>query len=38
MMKEAVKALNILYTYDKSYEPYLVLWLFPLQVSQLISM
>ena len=32
LMKEAVKTLNILYTYDKTYEPYLILWLFPLQV------
>lgn len=34
-MKEAIKALNVLYTYDKTYEPYLVLWLFPLQVGTL---
>ncbi|XP_067946833.1 uncharacterized protein [Watersipora subatra] len=33
MMKDAVKALNILYTYDRTYEPYLILWLFPLQLA-----
>lgn len=32
MMKECIKALNVLYTYDKTYEPYLILWIFPLQV------
>ncbi|XP_069134826.1 uncharacterized protein [Argopecten irradians] len=32
-MIEASRTLNILYTYDRSYEPYLIHWLFPLQVS-----
>lgn len=27
------QALNVLYTYNRSYEPYLVHWLFPLQVA-----
>lgn len=31
-MKDAIKALNVLYVYDKTYQPYLILWLFPLQV------
>ena len=32
-MKEATKALNVLYCFDRSYEPYLVSWLFPLQLA-----
>lgn len=32
-MKEAAKALNVLYVYDRSYEPYLIHWLFPLQLA-----
>ena len=36
LIKDTIKALNILYTYDQTYEPYLILWLFPLQVSFLI--
>ena len=32
-MKNAAKALNVLYTHSGSYEPYLVLWLFPLQLA-----
>ena len=32
-LKGAARALNILYTYDRSYEPYLVYWLFPLQLA-----
>ena len=32
-MKEAARTLNVLYTYDKSYEPYLVHWLFPIQLA-----
>ena len=32
-MKEAVKALNVLYVYDRTYEPYLIYWLFPLQLA-----
>ncbi|XP_078598271.1 uncharacterized protein LOC144874220 isoform X3 [Branchiostoma floridae x Branchiostoma japonicum] len=31
-LKEAARVLNILYTYDRSYEPYLIHWLFPLQL------
>jgi hypothetical protein len=33
VLKESAKALNVLYTYDKSYEPYLTYWLFPLQLA-----
>ena len=32
-VKEAARALNVLYVYDRSYEPYLVYWLFPLQIA-----
>ncbi len=32
-MKEAARALNILYVYDRSYEPYLIHWLFPFQLT-----
>ncbi|CAH1801454.1 unnamed protein product [Owenia fusiformis] len=32
-MKEAVRVLNILYTYDRSYEPYLIYWLLLLQIA-----
>lgn len=32
-VKEAAKALNVLYVYDRSYEPYMVYWLFPLQIA-----
>ncbi|CAG5136649.1 unnamed protein product [Candidula unifasciata] len=32
-IKETIKALNVLYVYDRSYEPYLVHWLFPLQLA-----
>ena len=32
-MKESAKALNILYVYDRSYEPYLIHWLFPIQMA-----
>ena len=32
ILKEASRALNILYTYDKTYEAYLIYWLLPLQV------
>lgn len=32
-MKETCRALNVLYVYDRSYEPYLIHWLFPLQVA-----
>ena len=32
-MRECAKALNVLYTYDRSYEPYLIHWLFPLQLA-----
>ncbi|GFO41253.1 hypothetical protein PoB_006775800 [Plakobranchus ocellatus] len=32
-MKEAIRALNVLYVYDRSYEPYLVQWLFPMQLA-----
>ncbi|KAK6967406.1 hypothetical protein BgiMline_027221 [Biomphalaria glabrata] len=32
-LKEAIRALNVLYVYDRSYEPYLVYWLFPLQLA-----
>ena len=32
-MKEAGKALNILYVFDRSYEPYLVHRLFPIQLA-----
>ena len=32
-MTDAVKALNVLYVYNNSYEPYLVYWLFPLQMA-----
>ena len=28
-----IEALNVLYTYNRSYEPYLVHWLFPLQIA-----
>ena len=31
-MKECAQALNVLYVHDRSYEPYLVHWLFPLQI------
>ncbi|KAF6029309.1 UNC13D [Bugula neritina] len=33
IMKDAIKALNVLYVYDKTYQPYLILWLFPLQLA-----
>ncbi|KAL8583033.1 hypothetical protein ACOMHN_051197 [Nucella lapillus] len=32
-VKEASRALNVLYVYDRSYEPYLIFWLFPLQIA-----
>lgn len=32
-LQEAVKSLNVLYVYDRTYEPYLVYWLFPLQLA-----
>ncbi|KAK3710497.1 hypothetical protein RRG08_021313 [Elysia crispata] len=32
-MKETIRALNVLYVYDRSYEPYLVQWLFPMQLA-----
>lgn len=32
-IKEAARALNVLYVFDRSYEPYLVHWLFPLQIA-----
>lgn len=32
-LREAAKVLNILYVYDRSYEPYLINWLFPLQLA-----
>lgn len=32
-MKESIRALNVLYVYDRSYEPYLVQWLFPIQLA-----
>ncbi|XP_060065450.1 uncharacterized protein LOC132545744 isoform X1 [Ylistrum balloti] len=31
-MIESSRTLNVLYTFDRSYEPYLIHWLFPLQV------
>lgn len=31
--KETTHALNVLYVYDRTYEPYLVYWLFPLQIT-----
>ena len=31
--KETGRVLNVLYTYDRSYEPYLIYWLFPLQLA-----
>lgn len=32
-MKEAIRTLNVIYVYDRSYEPYLIHWLFPLQIA-----
>lgn len=32
-MKESIRALNVLYVYDRSYEPYLIHWLFPMQLA-----
>ncbi|KAK7088191.1 uncharacterized protein [Littorina saxatilis] len=32
-VKEAARALNVLYVFDRSYESYLVYWLFPLQIA-----
>ena len=32
-MKETMRSLNVLYVYDRSYEPYLIHWLFPLQLA-----
>ncbi|CAC5371615.1 unnamed protein product [Mytilus coruscus] len=32
-IKESCRALNVLYVYDRSYEPYLIHWLFPLQLA-----
>ncbi|ESP04135.1 hypothetical protein LOTGIDRAFT_237550 [Lottia gigantea] len=32
-LKETARVLNILYVYDRSYEPYLIHWLFPLQIA-----
>lgn len=32
-IKETCRALNVLYVYDRSYEPYLIHWLFPLQLA-----
>lgn len=32
-MREASRVLNVLYVYDRSYEPYLIHWLFPLQIA-----
>ncbi|XP_059829625.1 uncharacterized protein LOC132396137 isoform X4 [Hypanus sabinus] len=33
MILEASKALNVLYVYDGTFQPYLIYWLFPLQVA-----
>ncbi|XP_069767822.1 uncharacterized protein [Narcine bancroftii] len=33
MILEASKALNVLYVYDSTYQPYLIYWLFPLQIA-----
>ncbi|XP_062887162.1 uncharacterized protein LOC134336705 [Mobula hypostoma] len=33
MLLEASKALNVLYVYDGTFQPYLIYWLFPLQVA-----
>ncbi|XP_067823996.1 uncharacterized protein [Heptranchias perlo] len=33
MILEASKTLNVLYVYDGTYEPYLIYWLFPLQIA-----
>ncbi|XP_014342730.1 uncharacterized protein LOC106703128 [Latimeria chalumnae] len=33
MILESSKALNVLYVFNGAYEPYLILWLFPLQVA-----
>ncbi|XP_040195307.1 uncharacterized protein LOC120928273 [Rana temporaria] len=33
MIHEASKSLNVLYVYNGTYEPYLIHWLFPLQVA-----
>lgn len=32
-MKEASRVLNALYIYNQSYQPFYVLWLFPMQVA-----
>ncbi|XP_064612744.1 LOW QUALITY PROTEIN: uncharacterized protein LOC135476597 [Liolophura sinensis] len=32
-LREAARVLNVLYVYDRSYEPYLIDWLFPLQLA-----
>jgi hypothetical protein len=32
-IRETCRALNVLYVYDRSYEPYLIYWLFPLQLA-----
>ncbi|XP_070571516.1 uncharacterized protein [Ptychodera flava] len=32
-MKENANVLNVLYTYNRSYEPYLIQWLFPVQLT-----
>lgn len=32
-MKETIRTLNVIYVYDRSYEPYLIYWLFPLQIA-----
>ncbi|XP_053561373.1 uncharacterized protein LOC128652460 [Bombina bombina] len=33
MILESSKSLNVLYVYDGTYEPYLIHWLFPLQIA-----
>ncbi len=32
-MREAVKVLNIIYCYNRTYEPYLIYWLYPVQIA-----
>ncbi|XP_013392664.1 uncharacterized protein LOC106160570 [Lingula anatina] len=32
-LKESARSLNVLYVYDRRYEPYLVHWLFPMQIA-----
>ena len=33
MTKEAKEVLNVLYVYDRSYQPYYINWLYPLQLA-----